>query len=456
MSFARREVTGYGPPGSIRQRWPLLAGAFVVVAALCAVIAVLLSAPSPKTLQKAFAHLKADAAGRAENTPLALFGVLAGARDKTVRAMFTYAEDGGDALSGELALASRPSARELGLTADLSVYGAAVDFEAYFNSERIAARSAAADDNFYGFGYDALEDGLRVFGLDEAAVSSIERAVNAVRASLDGGAAMRARYGAAVSLFIKRLPVRAEDTEIYVAGQATPCQAFTYTVTTDALSALVEDFYMLARDDAMLPDAFLEEISAALAPFLGEGGGEVTLSFYVGRGNRLLHAALEAHAPSAPGAAVMASVTFGAKPDDEWVAEALIMDQNGKQGEFALCWSCSEDGGVYTDTVTLTSDLDGFPEYAAVTSEWTKSAGDFALRFEDARGAAALRGKLTCARDSFRLEFYGEETLSLVITAQPGAEVPEPAYIPPDASLPERLERAAAELFGEYYFKRPA
>jgi hypothetical protein len=427
------------------------------VAALCAAIAVLLSGSPSRTLQKALANLKTDAAARVGNTPFVLFDVLFdNTRDRTVSAAFTYTDGWGDELSGELALSSRAApARALGLTADLSVYGAAVDFEAYFNGDRAAMRSKAVDDNFYGFAYGTFAEELRVFGgevgLDEAATSSAETAVKWLRASLDGNAASsKEKYGARLSSFIKKLPIHAENTEIYVAGQALPCEVITCAVTRDALRALTDDFYTLARADALLPDTFLEGFSAALAPFLGEGAGEITLSFYVGRGDRLLHAALGTAASSA-------SVTFGADAADEWVAEAFIVDQNGKQGEFALHWSCSDDGDTYVSTAALSSDLDGFPANAAVTSEWTKSAGDFALRFGD----AALRGKLICENDGFRLEFDGDAALALVITARPGAEpLPEVSvYIPLNAwgaALPEKIGRAAEALFGGYYVKRPA
>jgi len=358
--------------------------------------------------------------------------------------------------------------QEIALEADLNMQGLDIDFELYVNNERAAVRSNMLDDNFYGITYSTFRSDIRGFGgligLDRATmdmmsdwVEAFYDAMNADHDFMDGlDIGDFEQYKDLFSDFIRNLNRTSERVNIESGGETVSATRVEFTVTADDIIELLNDLYdMLENDDTLrayfndmagdmfgfggasvYDDEFLDEFRYILDEIERGLDGDITLAFYIGRGDRLLRMELYAYMGfDSEWVEIAVTLDLGASVYDLWILEITVTDDFGTES-VSIVWEFSENPrGFIVNTMTATSYHPRGDDTVVFVSAWSPGSGDFTLSYEDDWGLESISGVFLLDGDGgFSLVFddfdmgFGA-TLSIGITTTIGAEIEEIEFI---------------------------
>ena len=333
------------------------------------------------------------------------------------------------------ALVMLPGILEDGAIAVDGNYGGVdFDFEAYISKERIAARSLLFDDNFYGFRYGSFRDDIRPFGrligLPEETMDKMADVIETLNEALNrGGAAGEAglrEYSELLSDFLSKCEVTSAKTALE-SGAGERCTMVSIVVSEEALEEALFDL---------------------LGGLEMSYSGDITLSFYIGRGDRMLR--VEAGGDiiyDGTRMNVSAVFDFGGSVRDRWEFRASL--SGSRTHSLEVTWDYGGQSGALETAVCVT--LDGGDPITLKTS-WSPQRGDFTM-YLDAGDEFALEtsGVFTEKDGGFRLAFDEllpagyELPLALAIQAGPCADTGEIEFINLD-TWADTLAHRAGEL----------
>jgi len=415
------------------------------------------------TLGKAFANLGTEVEERFEATPLRALVMLAEIlEDGTVTVIFDYENKlpglwwNTDA-NGRVQLSSNNETREFTLGADVSINGQSFDIEAHMNRERIAARSQLLSDNYYGFRYATFREDIRVFGnitglseyeMDMYAniVDQINDAMNPV---IDDEDLFITTYGDYVDVLMKfmdSIEVTTERTRLEKGEESVRCRLIRLKITRRALLDMLGEFYDVLENDESLRaqvdinndplqsgffggtgntyDELLKQFKEAIRVLERSYTGDITLSFYISRADRLLHAEVYADVEyDGLGTQVKGAFSFGESVYDTWVFDVTVTGEKNNE-DIKIEWDYEAQPDKLVNTVRFSSDE---IESLALISKWDPEKGDFTLAYISDEESNEISGVFFINNKDFQLLFYNiypddsSERLFLEIVAKQDA-----------------------------------
>ena len=417
------------------------------------------------TVNRALNNLYAEAAERVDATPLKALGMLSDTlKDGSVAIDFNYRDSwDGDEVSGTVLFLSKMEERDFALVADLSGYGQNIDFEARMDKERIAFRSKLFDDKFYGLTYGTFREDIRPFGelirLDDEMMDSISDAVDALNEALNKDASVfdtyPEQYSDLLNVFFNNCVMTSGKSRIESGGASVRCTKVSFTITEDALFSLANDLYQLLENDETIRDYFyfsdsplpggipggmaydelMEAFNESIREFESSYSGEIILSFYVGRGDRMLRFEIDADISyDGDSVSIRTAFDFGTQSPDTWVLDISITGHND-DSSIKIVWYYLELAGCLENTLTVVLDES---DQITLTSFWLPDVGDFSLSYVNGDGngdQVVVTGTFLAAGDGFRLIFKDlftpndERSLTFEIAAVSGAEINQIEFI---------------------------
>jgi len=416
------------------------------------------------TLGKAFSNLGTEIEERFEATPLRALTMLAEIlEDGTVTVNFDYENKlpglwwNTDA-SGWVTLSSNNATREYTLGAEVSVDGESFDVEAHINRERIAARSQLLGDNYYGFRYDTFREDIRVFGkiigLSEYDMDMYANIVDQLNEAMNPEPGeevlFETTYGAYIDVltnFMDNIEVTSERTRLIRGEGSVRCRLIQMTITRRALLDMLGEFYDVLENDESLRaqievnsdpiqagfygygagsayDELLKQLKEAIRVLERSYTGDITLSFYIGRADRLLHAEINADIDyDGIRTEVKGSLSFGDSVYDTWVFDVTVKGEKNNEN-IVIEWDYEAQPDKLVNTVRISSDD---IESLALISKWEPEKGDFTLAYISDEESGEISGAFLVNNKDFRLVFYNiypadsSESLFLEIVAKQGA-----------------------------------
>jgi hypothetical protein len=160
--------------------------------------------------------------------------------------------------------------------------------------------------------------------------------------------------------------------------------------------------------------------------------GDIILSFYVGRGDRLLRVEINAdisynYYPSE----VIAVFDFGRSVEDDWVFDIYFEDLYTTE-KYTVFWTFEERAGNYINTLAITTSA---TDTITLISEWNIDRYDFTLAYINGPEKNTITGILTTDDKNFYLRlddlFPNNTSTSLMIevSTQSGVQIDEINYI---------------------------
>ena len=456
------------PPVKKKSRkglWITLGSVAAVLAIAVAVYFVVFYNDPMRMVGKAFINLGAEVEERFEATPLKAISMLGEIlEDGTVTVNFDYSNQVfGDWFNidtdGSIKISSDAQAREYAVEAEIRSFGEAFDIEAYMNRERIAVSSQLLGSNNYGFRYDTFRDDVRVFGsqigmsnqeMDMLAdiVDQINEAMNSEQTTEEAYEA----YTEVLTNFVGNLEVTRERTSIISDGENVTCTLVEFAITKEALIELFNEFYDVIENDETVRaqlemydnplfsagmygniyNEFLRELRTAIRDFERYYYGDITLSFFIGRGDRLLQMEIKADFEFQDDRAELkAKFTFGRSVNDNWEFEITIID-NQINETVTIEWDFEDRSGRLINTIRI-SPNNG--DTTTMISEWAPDRGDFSLSHRDRWGMGEITGIFTVGNNDFRLEFDNiypsdsNESLFIDVVAHSGTNIEDVDFV---------------------------
>jgi len=203
----------------------------------------------------------------------------------------------------------------------------------------------------------------------------------------------------------------------------------------------------------------LREIRGALRDFENNSTGDITYSFFVGKGNRLLRmdTSISYNDAMYTGERAVSQGTcdFGASPKDRWVFSLTSTDSISSY-EAKVIWDYKERSNGVESTLTIESSAS---DPVSLKLLWIPDSGDFLLSVGDRWNEYEVTGAFTADDKGFRLELddlTGDPYMYLTIgiTAEYGAQIGQIDYINLDKwgeSLIEKLEDLFINIYSGGY-----
>ncbi|MCL2425794.1 MAG: zinc-ribbon domain-containing protein [Oscillospiraceae bacterium] len=453
---------------------PVAAAAVVVVAAFI-VLTMFLASPL-RTVNNAMLNVGDEFSERMEDTPLEMFGMLfESLNDGSVTVGFDYQMFLAEA-SGELTLHSDYDRGAHLIEAAVSVYGLDIDLELYRNNEIMAARIGQISNNFYGIVFDTFRDDFRPFadllGLSRQEVDEIVDMIETyetVPNALFNMDNFTERFEDMVSDLLRRIEVTSNNVDIISGGESVNVRRVDFTISAELMVEFFERFLDIVEEDESInaffdsfnsliisTDPWADEIS--LEEIIREGRremremhdmqGEMSMSFYVGRGDRLYRLVYKIDM-GFDGNRTEVSMIFdlGSHVNDVW---SLGIESRADWGrsEFVVEWEVNETSGG-GETILRVNEDDRWGNWTSeLILEWT-DRGDFILSLDDngRNQETLLTGEYTISEDGFILRLldliedslFFEQHLNLEISTARRTERLEPVEFVNIAAWDQRL-----------------
>jgi hypothetical protein len=454
-------------------------GVYIALISVIAVIAIALSVyflvfrdlGSLAQVGRALYNTGREVEERFDQTPLKALTMLGDIlEDGTVTADFTYtASLLGNFLTadidGTIRLSSDSKARNFALEAQVGTFGESVNIDAYMDRERLALRLPILDNNFYGIRYSTFRDDIRVLGnltgLDNRTMDQLSDMVDQLNAIMNTDEAtedFQAYYVDAVRNFAGNLEIRRQRTSIESNDEQINCQLIEITITKEAILTFLTDVYditesnesvqtylsTLYSDNLILQgfyggfdggnDRLLSELSDAITDFEKNYSGDIVLSFYIGGGDRLLRAEVNADISyNYYPARTKVVLDFGRSVEDDWLFDIdFEFDDLFAAQKFTIYWTFEEHSGNYTNTITI---AEGTTDTITLISEWNINRYDFMLSYINGPEKNTITGVFTTDDKNFYLrldDLFPENTsnsLRIEISTQTGVQIDEINFI---------------------------
>ena len=420
-------------------------------------------------LNNAMTNMREEVTQRINGTPLKVFGLLGETlKDGTVTVNVDYKDEwSGDETRVGVTISSISEAREFALAGDIKSYDSYrdteqnIDFEAFINKERMAFGSKLIDNNYYGFTYSTFRDDIEEFGMSvglsrdlmDTLSEYVEMFDEMINKEKSDGVSLDA-YSAILVDFVKACDQTSERVEIDSGGATVRATQIDILITKDAILKLFNDLYdELDRDEELRDyfDTFVDSYSIYMlgadynsllrefSKFIDQfddyyaDSSTITLSFYIGSGDRLLRYELNTNM-RIDGERIRMSMSFdfGASATDRWVLRAEA------EGEtMRINWDYKERSNSIENTITYSMQS----ETITLVSLYSPTRGDFTLSYEVDYSSGwysdegEITGVFTEDSNGFRLSFDNlmdpdyDETLTIEIIGEAGANIKQIDYI---------------------------
>ena len=346
--------------------------------------------------------------------------------------------------NGNVTLLSDFHNREFALLGGIGIPLMHVDFEAYLNRERLAARIPLMGMDFYGIIFNTFRHDLHIFGsmfgLDTAELDTVvtmveewERLINADSVSQH----ILAPYLDILESFVRELNHTSERVDISVGSQQTTARVtrVEFTITeTDIINLLRNLYTVLENDETMrsLPNIndTLREVRRLISYVERNLDVRIRPAFYVGSDNRMMRITI--HGDSIYNnerTHIDARADFGASANDRWeLFIAATSDFN--ETSININWEYNETPAGYENVITFYED--GLP-ISRIIITWNPHNGVFTRR-DDIAQIDYLTGVFTTDYNggfSLRVNDFssGRSFMMLDIEAKPGAEIETVEFI---------------------------
>ena len=460
---------GYPPPpesvppvknkGKLWWKIAIPAAAVIVIAlAVGAYLMFFSGAGKMRAVSKAFIKLREEVTARVDGSPLKAVGILSDSvKDGQITLNLDFWDRWGSQIKGSASVNSRTEGREFAIAAGLSVNGEDLDAEAYINKERIAIGSKLLDNNYYGIKYSTFRDDVRPFGdligLDDETMDIISDTVEMIGDAMNAetGGYEESAYIDIFYEFAKSAEVTSNRVDIDSGGTGVKCRQIDFMFSEEAIKKLVADLYDEIESDDRIRDQFESQafnlmVSSGAGPsydeamkMLGDAvrdfdryfTGDITQSFFIGRGNRLLRVETRSDIRyDDERMGIRISIDFGASAKDNWTLNANVSigsDRNTTK----VVWEYEERTNVVENTLTITVDGD---DGLSATLLWSPKNGDFRLTMNDGWSEMEITGGFTSDDKSFHLELDNlyssdDEYLAIEIDVASGAKIKDIEYI---------------------------
>jgi hypothetical protein len=505
--------------GFLKRGWWLILCGVVVIGAVVYIATLFTDKVTPtKTLAAALSTTSAETAQRLSNSPLGIVSVLPkSVKGGSIGADISYTDYWGDVYAGEIAILANTKTREFGITAEGEIYGTDVDLEAYINPDRAIIHSSLIDSKYYGLDYATFADELSVFlaevGLDDSysqdlidAVKAIDEALSSPPSDGKTESPLEKKLSKVFADAAKKMDITSKNEKLD--GQTV--QVLTYTVPKEAITALLDGLYNLAKNDAEIK-AFIESYIEGFGigqSFFGGGDYDYDYDYDYDWDDDIFAASLSGVSPAAYGgvtsydsfmaqfkdlidqfksdidmnlvytfridknerlldisaacgvtydgetASVELTLDFGDGADDTWYLEATVTEPDGTVSAFTLKWEYTAIGSKYTNTFSVSIVEDDYETTTGLlVIKWEGPAGAFDVSVGESKRDlnTILSGYLELGDDNFRLEIDGDNSLEIAIWAKSGVTFPAPKYVPLKDwgyELVEKLYTAIWEFMG--------
>lgn len=417
-------------------------------------------------IRRAIANLGEEAANRIDKTPLGAAAMIPHiVKDGTAILDFSYRDQESKETSGVVSLSSNIGERDFALSADLTRDGEAICAEAYINKERIAFRSRSIDDRFFGFRYSTFHSDIKAFGelvgLEDRTIESLTSLIESVDEALNGSSGFdfsgerdTTGYRDAAIAFVKNLQVSSVGGRIDSGGASISCRKIAITASDEALSRFLNALIDALESDEWLrqlymslagavlpllpvetPDDLYEDVLRNIRSFAGnfERGfsGSVTLTFFIGRGDRLLR--MEACSGFLYDSAeyeITATLDLGASGADCWALDANVSNRDNCS-QYRIAWDYYERPSSVESVVSAVWDCD---ELVHAITLWTLDSGELSLSYKAGQDSWELPGVLLIGDGGFSLELHdaglsNAGSLTARIDFANGAEISRIEYV---------------------------
>jgi len=325
--------------------------------------------------------------------------------------------------------------REFAIDADLNIYGDRIPFEAYINRDRIAMRSSRIDNNFYGVRFSTIRNDITSFGnlvglsnseMDEFCdmIEMLESYITMGSSDSRGDEFDAGPYERLITKLISSVEIKTGKERIDSAGSSVRCTKMELTIPEDAIIKFVSDFYDIFADDEWIKDQFLMTDNSYAHDMFGTNmeslyrdmlsslrdvarlferdySGDINLTFFIGRGNRLMRIEGNWDIKSDNNRVrLTASLDLGSTINDRWTLN-LGMSEGNNRGSVRIVWSYTEKSSTIENKLTITPS-GGDP--VTLTIVWSPSRGDFTLAYEDRYDELELTGYFKFDNRGFDLE----------------------------------------------------
>jgi len=433
---------------------------------------------------RAFSNFGAEATERIDNSPLKALTMLPEIMEDgtlTANVDYSFSLFGGvfDVdIGANVKLMSNTSTREFALNAAVNESGDLNEIDLNINRESLAMRLGFIDNNFYGITYDTFRDDIRPFGrmvgLDNYTMDGLADVVdllnNVINYEGDFFEVNKA-YADAFARFTKNLSIKSTSTHIELSGEQINCTAVEVLVSKDDILDLLYDLHaaLESNEDLQLQfelfnlptsavfgggvstfKQYLDEIKDSINEIERNYYGDIILTFYIGRGDRLLSMNIDADL-EIDRQDIIADITLnlGESVYDTW---ELIISTPFDTG--TVQWLYDEQSSNHSNSLIIKADSD----YQVITlsSEWNKDNGRFKLAFNDGSGwvEGSITGFFNHDEKSFSLaldDFFANEpsqSLSVDIKAQSGSQFRDVSFINIDQWGESLIDMVSDLLFG--------
>ena len=476
--------------GVIQRWWKIIIPAALVAVVVAVGLFFVLGNLSPLlNLQRAMSNLEDEMMDRINTSPLKAVYMLADTLENgTTDVSFEYMT-WGMMMTGDVSFLSNTQRREFAVLGEVNVPGLPViDFEAYINRQRLAARSRMISSDFYGITFSTFRDDLHsvsgILGLDPFTrniaadfVESIEDMMNADAVTLED---ILEPYNALLVSFLTGLDRSTSRENITVGGQSVRADRIVFTLTEDDIIELLRDIHAAMDDDenlrmqfdmfdspimaevgrdlGIMPGAYnamLREFRQAINELERELHAYVELSFYTDRGNRMLRSGISGEVEVGRNwTSFDIEYDFGADSRDTWTISTAVNTGFGRETA-NIIWDLNERSNRYEHVITITSGP-LFSPYSTyrLTSSWNPNNGDFTLSSDDGWRHNSVHGNFTAERDSFTLRLsdlslmgFGD-SLNIEINTSPSADFESINFINISDWTVDIIQNLQRDLFG--------
>ena len=441
---------GYPPPEKKSGAWwkiaPAIAIAIVLVAAIVVGIFFFISnRSSAASLERAMENLEIEMMERLDKTPFGVLPMMFDAFENgTTKLAFEYEYSShwwDDHVWVDMTIKSNSDDNEFAVIMDIESYFINMDFdlELYLNEERIAARSRALSDDFFGITFDTLSADIQTFGnfigLDRTTMNELTLAVEMIEDLMyteDMTDVFFEEIEKITEDFLRNIDVSTERVRIEVSGETVNATRVHYSVDisdiVDFLRELIfvyEDFYLtqieiynnpLTRDlyFEMLRehDFMLDEFEDLIDELEYYGYGEIIFAYYISNNNRLLRMNMEADLTvDGDRGQIIMYLDFGLSVTDRWeFGMSVVTDDGDVDVGLNITWDFYERRGSYVNTINIDVIDNGRSDFSiSLSSAWNEASGDFELsaQFADGPffGGGSLTGNLIMTDTEYTLRF---------------------------------------------------
>ena len=378
--------------------------------------AVIFNNPS-LAVSRAMGNMTDEVTQRLETSPLQAFGMLFDALNSgTVNVNFEYHDEwwsenwggGSHTSSGNFSLTSDANAGAYALTGSVQVDDYPnLSFAAYINRDRVAFGSLNFSSNYYGFRFNTFRQDFIPFGQDTLGlghsemgmVSDVVEEIGALLRRSDESAAEQLEpYVDAFTQFLLNAEVGSErGVDVRVGLQTISARRVDYEITIPALAALLNSWADILERDESVRAAFnnplysemfgadahsemIQGLRSMVREMQNEVQGRLTLSFYIGSGNRLVQISLTGTV-SERGRSVRIGLVlnFGASLTDTWSLSTTVITEWATLTNMFV-WEINDTGGRTVNRLAWYTENDDI--YSLLIS-WNPHNGDFVVTFEE-------------------------------------------------------------------------